>query len=404
MTRRADVGYTGSDARPTGSDGLGRTGQRTTGRHRVRRPVAVPQQTFVEARDVGIALADGRGLRNWTRLDGDLALRHQVTGSRLETKLVGASLVNLLDLPPTMQALEDTVQSLGLRAVLLLHVCLALALEQQEVTVALDDLLLMIGWTPHSRSERDTQRAALWQWLCVLDSLLVIGRRPGRYTDRITRQVLDLTSEDALIRITGRRLPRCASDEPNRVPIELTFVAGPWLNRWRGNEQVLSYLGDVMKLAALPAGQPTGAWGQAIGLALQQRWRELASRADIKRVGEQKYATVRTQPFTRRELLSLFRPEPSLDQLLSSRNPRRACEYWSGAIKMLAEQGIIRSCREKASLDIRRQGWAQAWITQPLDIRPGTDGTHAIVAIEARAQAARNARRSPAIRRPSDVR
>jgi hypothetical protein len=69
------------------------------------------------------------------------------------------------------------------------------------------------------------------------------------------------------------------SYDPGQPPVAITYNAGPWIQQWRGNHRVLSYFGDVRKFAALPAGKPSGAWAQAIGLALQQWWREKSALA-----------------------------------------------------------------------------------------------------------------------------
>ena len=90
--------------------------------------------------------------------------------------------------------------------------------------------------------------------------------------------ILDLTSRDALIRIMGERLPDGTGFDASAPPIEVTFAAGPWIERWQGRRDILAYFGEVRRLAAIPAGKPSGAWAQAVGLALQQVWRERAAR------------------------------------------------------------------------------------------------------------------------------
>jgi hypothetical protein len=98
-------------------------------------------------------------------------------------------------------------------------------------------------------------------------STSVIGARPGRFRDPHTRERLDLTCGEPLFGIVAA--PR----------FHVTLRAGEWLARWRGNRQVLTDFGDVLPIAAIASGKPSGAWAQSVGLALQQRWRERAARA-----------------------------------------------------------------------------------------------------------------------------
>ena len=267
-------------------------------------PEQLPQQTFAEARAVGQAIAAGPFLKGWDDVEGEVALRHAVAGSPLEVKLAGSPLLETLCLPMTVQSLRDEVRSLGLPAVLLLHVGLGSVLEQSErgrfyVTVTLDELIAAIGWTPQSIEDRKALRRTIWRWLLLIEQLVVIGQRRGKYADRETRRVLDLTSHDVLIRVMGQMVPDGIYD-PSEPPLEVTFAAGPWVEQWRGRRDILTYFGEVRRLASIPSGKPSGAWAQSIGLALQQIWRERAHDAVAALVGEEHKLTVRLPPITRR--------------------------------------------------------------------------------------------------------
>jgi hypothetical protein len=361
-------------------------------------PARIPQQTFQEAKTIAIGLADGPALRRWTPIEGEIAWRHAVKDAPLETKLVGTSLLGWLGLPNTLDSLRAELQGAGLPAALLLHVVLGAALDKilanrAHVTVSIDQLVGAIGWEPRSRAERLAMRHRVWRWLALYDAMQIIGRRDGKWRDPDTGEVLDLTSRDALIRITGRRDPAQLSFDEGAPPLEVSYVAGPWLEKFRGDRRVLADFGNVRKLAAIKAGKPSGAWAQAIGLALQQRWRERASYAQIRHVGEDSHLTIRTKPFTRRELLDLFPPSPTVDEVLASNDPGRAKKYWDDAIKMLKAEGIVTHYRELVPLPSKRQGWASDWLEQPLDIRPAEEETAAIAEIAARASVRRRAAR-----------
>ena len=115
---------------------------------------------------------------------------------------------------------------------------------------------------------------------------------------------------------------------------------------------------DVRRVAAIPAGKPSGAWAQSAGLALHQKWRERAA-------AERGPGT-----FTRRELLDLFPPDPTLDDILASDTPHRARAFWRDAIGLLKQHGLLGHYREIGALEDKRQGWGDAWADQPLDLRP----------------------------------
>lgn len=363
-------------------------------------PDQIRQPTFQEAKTVAMGIADGPSGRRWATVEGEVALHHAVKDSKLQTKLVGGPLANWLHLPATVETLREELHRAGLPAVMTYLVCLSQAIEQYEVTLTLDDLIKAIGWQPRSRPERERMRQQIWRWLVLFDGLQVVGCRPGRYRDPATKKVLDLQSTDALIRIMGRRDPVQPALDGSAPPIDVTFAAGPWLNQFRGNRQVLADFGDLRKLAAIPAGKPSGAWAQSIGLALHQLWRERSSRADIAYVGDSKKLTVRVGSYTRRDLLDLFPPEPTVEEVLRSLNPRRAREYWRDAINLLKQEGRIGYYQELKPLKAGRQGWAEEWLDQPLDIRPGEDGKQDVAEI---AQRAKNARGARAKRRSQDA-
>jgi len=141
------------------------------------------------------------------------------------------------------------------------------------VTIALDDLIRMLGWNPRSSRERATARADVWRRLKLLDGLTIHGARPGAYRNPDNpKDKVQVTSQDALFRITGKRLPEQGSFDPEQVPLEVTFVAGPLINAFRGRTDVLTFFGDFVPLAGIPPKQVGGAWARHV----EERKRELA--------------------------------------------------------------------------------------------------------------------------------
>jgi hypothetical protein len=230
--------------------------------------------------------------------------------------------------------------------------------------------------------------------MATFDGWTIVGRRKGKYRDPVTRQIPDLWVDSALFRIVERGFvePAQLALDASTPPVEVTLAPGPWLAEFRGNKRVLSYFGTINRIAAIPAGKPSGAWAHSVGLALQQRWRERAVRAEVRRVGEDKHLTVSFGHFTRRDLLGLFPPDPSVVSVLRSSHPGRAKTYWRDAIAALKEQGLIGHYAEAPSSPVSRRHWEAVWLEQPLDIRPGRHGSDAIAEIVASARRARRSR------------
>jgi hypothetical protein len=110
---------------------------------------------------------------------------------------------------------------------------------------------------------------------------------------------------------------------------------------FKNDRTVLQDFGNVLAVTGIPIGRLSGAWARAIGLALQQRWREQAAHAQYGRAGDEHRTTVKFDPFTRRELLELFKPQPSAGDVLADNNPSRAIEYWEDAIAELIKRNIV---------------------------------------------------------------
>ena len=345
-------------------------------------PTSLPQQTFQEMRNLGIALADGASGRRWLNVDGELAMVHAVPDQPLHIRFSPSSmLLSWWSEPPTYARLRAELKEAGAPAVLLAHVTVGLILERGSTTVSLDDLRHAIGWTRREAEVTQSQLRRVWRMLLLISSMPVIGKRNETYRDRRTKQVLNLVSDDPLIVVRGRRWPDGSSSETD-VPYDVTLDGGAWIDQYRGNRAVLTDFGDILQLAKIPAGKPAGAWAQSIGLALNQRWRERAAKTDIARVGEDGHQTVRfRQPFTRRDLLEMFRADPYYSDVLEGPNPSRAREYWEAAIKLLKTRRVVGHYAEVRPIPLGRQGWQKAWLDQPLDIRPTEHGRHDVAEI-----------------------
>ena len=337
-------------------------------------PVDLTQQTYPEVAAIGYAMVDAPALRNWREAPGGAALVHSRKRASLQVRLELPSTSGEWGAQTLATAnLKDALLAAGgMDTYLLAQVGSYLALRDTQVTISLDDLIRLIGWQTRSAKQREEQRAAIWRRLRLLDGLTIHGARPGEYADpdnpkRKTR----VTSQDALFRITGKRLPEQGSFDPEQVPLEVTFVAGPLINAFRGHSDVLTFFGDFMPLAGIPGGQVGGAWARAIGAALHQRWREGAKDVVVTTPGEDNALCVKWRSFTRAELFALFEPQPTPASILEGNDPGRARTHWQQAIKRLELAGVIGYYKEQGTAAASRKGWQDAWLSQRLDIRPG---------------------------------
>ena len=387
---------------------------------RGRFPSIIPQQTSQEVRSLAVAISDGRALSHWEEVLGEVALRHVVSGEPFQIKFSpGSSLLTWFNTAIAQETLRAQLQNCDLDTVLLLYEVLGATVLQLSkggsgsVDIALDDLILALGWDKAARrcaQERNRLRLRVWEWLMVFDSLQVIGKRPGTYKDPGTRRTLDLESQDALLRIMGMRA-HSSITAPNGqlLPLEVTIAPGPWIDRHKGNRQILTDFGNVRALARIAPGKAAGTWARCIGMVLLQRWRERAARVMPLPCAEKtsrKATTKRGAPpapaspsffgfphpvmdrnsysFTRRSLLmGLFRTEPDVETILEGHDPGRARDYWEQAIDLLQDQDFISRHCELEPPNWKRQGWQTDWLDAPLEIVPGCGplaASHAIYA------------------------
>lgn len=344
-------------------------------------PPEVGQPTMQEARDVAIAISDGRSLSHWESIASEVgaALRHVLPGGPFQIRLSpSAACIAWHQGMVSEDNLRELLQGFDLDAVFLFHSILGSCIQQLRenelyLTVSLDELITAIGWNKAARrnsGERNRLRAIIWSWLLTFDGMEVVGARTGVYRDPDTRQLLDLSSEDSLIRIMSRRMnPEATTPDGRQIPLTVTFAPGPWVQRWKNNRQILSEFGNIRILAQIPSGKAAGAWARCIGMVLLQLWREGASRAVSDENGQ---AVVQWKPFTRRQLLKgMLVAEPKVMDILESKDPQHAQVYWKQAIQMLQEIGFIAQYRELSELSDARKGWGDRWLEQKLDIVPG---------------------------------
>jgi hypothetical protein len=367
-------------------------------------PSLLPQPTFPEVKRVARGLALGPGGIGWQDLLGEFALIHaegeaEAHHLRLEGDLIPAWWGRPSDNASLRRELAETGHD-GI-ALLLLGVALVLHSDAGHVDVEIDELISRIGIDPRSTAERKDTRLKAWRILTILGAMKVLGARRSAVRDRTTGKTVQLESSDPLLTVTawrpvGAQIPLDAGV----APLKVTIVTSPWLARWRGNRAALQEFGQLLAISEIPIGKPSGAWARAIGWALQQLWREQATRATYGRAGDDHRPTVHFRPFTRRELLEMFPPRPSVRDVLDGNDPRRAIDYWDAAIAELkacgadkGRQPIVSYCgpTREWKRDRPRKGWAELWLDEPLDLRPASEGTEALSTIARTAKMKRRA-------------
>jgi hypothetical protein len=346
------------------------------------------QQTFQEVKTASCALADGASGQRWRNVVGEIALCHAITGETLQTQITANPSIDWWDHPASHEALRAELQTFSPETVLLFNLVIGLAIEKHHATIEIDELIRGLGWKIRTLTDRAEARRKVYRWLMLLQSITIHGRRVGKYQDRLTKEILDLSISSELIRITEKIFAEQQLElDGSSPPIIVTVSASAWLERLRENGQILQAFGNVRKLAGLPTGQPRGAWALSIGLTLNQLWRERCAQTEVHRVGESDTLTAKFRPFTRRELLKMFQVEPNFETILQSDKPHRAKDYWKDAISLLKKHGVIGFYKELETMPQARRGWQDFWLDgQRIDIRPKHEET-AVVADISRAGA-----------------
>lgn len=365
-------------------------------------PDHLAQQTGQMSRTLNAALGDAPGLRRWQIVEGQNALRHVIPNWPMQTLLTAGQALSWWGHPESAAALQEELQQLGIEAVFLANVLTGLCLQEGQVTIAMDELIRALGRGDEARrsgEHRARVEREIWRAVLIFDALAVVGAPIGNYKARDKKEVIDVTlsGTEAVIKIIAV-VPGQVSSDGSAPPAFFSYVCGPWIAKMRGNQQVLTVFGDVMRLARIPAGKIGPAWAKSIGLNLNQRWRDWGHEARLTHAGEMNRATAQfAKDFTRRDLLlgdNLFRANPDAQDMLLSKNPQRAKEYWDLAIAILKEKDgadLIGYYQEIAPAPTAVKGWQDAWLDQPLDIRPTRIGMRNVAELS---QALKRARRS----------
>lgn len=364
----------------------------------------VPYYTFPPLDALRLGLSDHLG-RYWSKRPGE-GIVHNRDKADFRVSYVdpGRSLAEHLQALACYGGLETAM----LAGVLTLH-----ALQHDGEARAIDDGLAEIGWDRRRGQSRDDARRWFAQAALFMNGCNVTGSGWGKFKG------VDCSSRGPLFTTTildPEQAPLAGIGET--VPLAFKVRAEDFLQAVRNEPAALHYCGTLAALAGIPRGKPGGYWAAAIGMALLQRWRELAPQSKTTRghVGEENRLTLRMQPITRRYLLTTYLPgpreegeeaerhegeedaedrrPPSVFDVLASNDPGRAKRYWAQALAYLRQAGILASDDPKVygtGKPLPRYGWGEVWLDEPLNLRPSAELAEALAGINREAGAVRRA-------------
>jgi hypothetical protein len=386
-----------------------------------RLPAAVPQQTWPEFEAVVFGVVrDGKAAGvKWIETPGEVALTHRNPGSDLSLKL-GASTIDdpQKDYAPLIATSYEDLRGLlathaGQCTAYLFNYTVARASEKAgRVTLSVDELVDVSGPRPRSEAAHRQRRREVWEGLRLFAHIAVHGRRES-YAN--AGEMLRTTGP--LVAFTERADEGQLSLDGSEPPREVTYVAGPWLERLAAADPgLLPYFRDVLALARQSDKRASYVWKNAVAWALGQRLRVNAKDAKEKRqgmdaAGKGKLSKLQARDFTRRELLDYLNPEPHYAEVLAGAHPLRAVALWDTVVGLLRQEqaGIIGAAAgdyvEHGPAPWRKpkdwpkgkpfkpQGWGDAWLDEPLTMRPGPAGQAAMQDVKTRAAKAGPKRR-----------
>ncbi len=231
-----------------------------------------------------------------------------------------------------------------------------------------DDIISKIGWSPRSRIEREEMRRKIWDYLRFGARACVTGRRNRKYFDRATGSEIDTYIEGPAWVFMKQEIPVQPSLFPeDEIPVRVRLVASEEWAYLTTSPMLAQYLPMGELLGAITPDQPSGAWARVLGLALASFWRRQPRAALDGGI----------KP-TRGELLEHYPPKVSPPlEVLGSKHPRRAIEYWCNALQILVENGFLDAHgeTERTVSDIAqalpRYNWHEAWLSEKIDLLPG---------------------------------
>ncbi len=332
-------------------------------------------QTSQEVDALMRAGSDGKGGRFWHRDEGALTVSHETPDMPHRVQL------ELSETERTAGASLETLENLRLAQdgdfnLCLLYISRLLAppspLPRKAYaggTIDLDDVMNKIGWKPRSTKERMGMRERVWRYILFGTRARIIGARSGSYTDPDTGAKIETIIESPPWQVMEKERPAQPSlfPEIGEAPLRVGLVASREWTKLTTLPETAQYLPMGELLGAIPGAKPSGAWARVVGLALASFWRRHPHEA----------LSGKMQP-TREEVLERYTPATgNVGDVLAGNDPRRAIEYWHGALQILADceflarEGEATLTYETMRERVGRQGWQEKWLADYADLRPG---------------------------------
>lgn len=242
--------------------------------------------------------------------------------------------------------------------------------------VEIDDVISKIGWDPRSASERNEMRQRIWRYIMFGVRAHVRGQRRGRkWVNPETGQEISTEISSPLWSIHEKERPEQTELFPkDEVPISVGLVISRDWAMLLSSPLTAQYLPLGEKLGSIPGSRNAGAWARVIGLSLANFWR----RNPVAALNGE------LRP-TRSELIERFTPKTGpVKDLLDSKNPHHALEYWHAALKHLADREFLEKSGEvlitpkQALAHLPRYNWGETWLNETVDLMPGATMRDAI--------------------------
>jgi len=328
--------------------------------------------TGMETKAMLRALSDGKTGRDWQTIVGAEVRVHQTDGARHRVQLCLSDEERAGGLT-TVDLESATLQRDADDDFMLLYISKLLTPAQPlapntraAATVDLDEVIKAVGWVCRSQDERTEKRRRVWDFIKFVSRAEIVGER-GVYFDRKTNKPIETFIETAPWSIEDKQFPLDAQPSlfvADEVPLTVTVVASLKWTQLTASVEMAQYLPMGEVLGAIPGGRAAGAWARVIGLALCDFWRRHPHETRLKP--------------TRRELLEKYMPQTGpVEDVLTSSDPRRAVQYWAGALRVLVDCDFLKDDGEAAipyedqrdALDGYK--WQVKWMNGKTNLLPG---------------------------------
>lgn len=332
-------------------------------------------QTSQEVDAIMRAASDGRTGTNWRTDEQSLARAHEIPGAPhrvlLElssSEIAAGAQIGVLENLTFAQDPDFNFALLYISRLLAPPTPLGPKARASD-WIDLDDVMEKIGWDPRSTTARAAMREKLWRYILFGTRARIIGQRNRRYIDRKSGETIETVISSAPWAILEQETPvePTLFPEMGVAPLRVELVASRAWTRLTTLPETAQYLPMGELLGAIPGAKPSGAWARVLGLALASFWRRHSQTA----------AGGGLKP-TREELLDRYKPATApVAEVLGSTNPRRALEYWAGALQILvdceflAKEGEAALTVTQMLAKLPRKHWQKDWFAERVTLHPG---------------------------------